>query len=964
MIGQRIQHYQVTEKLGEGGMGVVYRALDTRLNRAVALKFLHPAIIASPDDQQRLVQEARAAAALSHPHICTVYEINEHDGRTFIAMQFVEGATLRDRVLSGRIETVDALRYLVQIADGLKQAHERGIVHRDMKSSNIMVTPSERAVIMDFGLARPAGSGRTDERFSSRGTSAYMSPEQARGESVDQRTDIWSLGVVLYEMLAGRLPFRGDYEQAVVYSILNEPHRPIAEFRSGLPPAVLKVVETCLSKNPADRYQSLDALITALRAALDDLTGGRRAGAKGAGLSRARIAAFAAAAVVTIAAGFLTYDFLRVRSAGGEERVPIAVIDFNNETDEAALDGLSGMLITALEQSRRLSVMTRSRMFDIAKTIGSGDATRIDEALGQRICDAAGVEALVIPTVRRFGDLYSIDLKVMDTRRHNYIFTTRKEGRGLESIPHMVDAIARDIRIDLREASETVARTAPVADVTTLNLAAYQAYFEGEELLNRLEFAPAGRAFERAIASDSTFALAYYRLAYTEWWSRQNAAEAKRHINYAIANLNRIPMKERYLVRALKVALDDGFEAQLPVLTEMRTLYPDDKEMLFGLGDAEFHSTKYDSAAVHFRAALAIDPEMERALQHLTWTLLRLEHYDEAIAIAERWAQTTQASEASEYLAMANLRLGHPDVARTILEDARGRDPQNAKLALRMGLFLYATHRPYEALAQVDQAEHLAGAKEPLTTLEIGQTRAMVLYPYLGRYQDSFRLLDEGRAVALTAFGDSVAMVGLSIAQASLGYWSHQDAKRTVAELSALSSVRKKLLSEDYWRALAMFELIAGDTAQAHTILRKHSKDLSAGRRQTMAAFEAAVAGDCDRATSIFEAASASGDLPRSAADPLNFVIAKCRMKAGDYDAAITCLKKIVDREVYYAEAAPMIPVAWYSLGEAYEKKGDVAAAASAYEQFLQLWKDGDANLPLRKDARIRLDRLAGTRSM
>ena len=225
--------------------------------------------------------------------------------------------------------------------------------------------------------------------------------------------------------------------------------------------------------------------------------------------------------MLTVAAGFFAYDFVRGRRAGGEERVPIAVIDFNNETDEASLDGLSGMLITALEQSRRLSVMTRSRMFDIAKTIGRGDATTIDESLGQRICDAAGVEALVIPTVRRFGDLYTIDLKVIDTRRHNYIFTTKEEGRGLESIPHMVDEVARDIRIDLREASESVASTARVADMTTTNLGAYQAYFEGEELLNRLEFAPAGKSFERAIARDSTFALAYYRLAYTEWWSRR-----------------------------------------------------------------------------------------------------------------------------------------------------------------------------------------------------------------------------------------------------------------------------------------------------------------------------------------------------------------------------------------------------------------------------------------------------------
>ncbi len=236
MIGRTIHQYHVTEKIGEGGMGVVYKAEDTRLHRTVALKFLHPAIVAAPEDQQRLLTEARAAAGLGHPNICTVYEINEIDGLTFIAMQYVEGATLRDRVLSGRIETVDALRYLIQIADGLKQAHEKGIVHRDMKSSNIMITTTGRAVIMDFGLARPVDHGKVDERFTSRGTSSYMSPEQARGETVDQRTDIWSLGVVLYEMLGGQLPFRGDYEQAVIYSILNESYRPITDFRHG-PPA-------------------------------------------------------------------------------------------------------------------------------------------------------------------------------------------------------------------------------------------------------------------------------------------------------------------------------------------------------------------------------------------------------------------------------------------------------------------------------------------------------------------------------------------------------------------------------------------------------------------------------------------------------------------------------------------------------------------------------------------------------
>jgi tetratricopeptide (TPR) repeat protein len=639
------------------------------------------------------------------------------------------------------------------------------------------------------------------------------------------------------------------------------------------------------------------------------------------------------------------------------------VIDFNNETDEETLDGLSGMLITALEQSRRLSVMTRSRMFDIAKTIGHGSATSIDEALGQRICEAAGVDALVIPTVRRFGDLYSIDLKVMDTRRHKYIFTTKQEGRGLESIPHMVDAIARDIRIDLRETTESVASTASVAQVTTPDLNAYQSYFEGEALLDRLQFTPAGKAFERAIARDSTFALAYYRLAYTEWWSRQNAAHAKQHINYAIANLDRIPMKERYLVRALKVALDDGFEAQLPVLKEMRTLYPDDKEMLFGLGDAEFHSGKYDSAAVHFRSALKIDPDMERALQHLSWTLLRLERYDEALQVAQRWAQATQAGEAFETLATANLRLGRPQVAMDIVTAALEREPKNAKLLVRKAMIQFATHQPSDALATLNETDKVV-PKDPLTNLEIGQTRAMVLYPYLGRFHDSAELIAKGRETSLATFGDSTAAVNLSMAQATLGYWAHQDPRRTIAELNKLAVVNKKYLGSDYWRSLAIFNMLIGDTAQAGALLRAHDKDMTPERRAAMAVFAASMQGDCDRAAVLFDQGRAARSFPKSAEDPLLYTMARCRAQAGDYDGAIAALRTIVEREIYFGDAAAMIPVAWFYLGEAYERKGDIARATAAYQRVLELWKDGDADLFCRREARVRVDRLAGLRNM
>ncbi|HEX5131837.1 MAG TPA: protein kinase [Candidatus Krumholzibacteria bacterium] len=962
MIGRKIHHYQITEKLGEGGMGVVYRAEDTSLHRTVALKFLHPAIVARPEDQQRLVVEARAAAGLGHPNICTVYEINEIDGQTFIAMQFVEGTTLRDRVLSGRIETVDALRYLIQIADGLREAHRKGIVHRDMKSSNIMVTPPGRAVIMDFGLARPVGQGKMDERFTSRGTSAYMSPEQARGEPVDQRTDIWSLGVVLYEMLAGQLPFRGDYESAVLYSILNESHQPIAGFRDGLPAGVVKIVERCLAKDPAERFQSLDELIDALRLALDALTGVRRFETRP---SRLRLVGIAAASVLTLVAAFVSYDFLRGRVAGGQERVPIAVIDFDNETDEAALDGLSGMLITALEQSRRLSVMTRSRMFDVMKTLGRTNVEKVDESMGQQICDAVGVGALVIPTVRRFGDLYTIELKIMNTRTHKYIYTTRKEGRGQESIPAMIDAIAREIRIDLRETSEAVARAAPVGEVTTTNLDAYQAYFEGETLLNDLDFTDAAKAFERAIGRDSTFALAHYRLGYVEWWTRGHPDETRHHIAYALSHLDRIPQKERYLVRALQASLDGGFEAQLPVLKEMRLLYPEDKEMLFGLGDAEFHSAQYDSAAVHFRAALAVDPNMDRALQHLTWTYLRLDRNADAVKTAERWVQVAPSAEAYEYLAHAHFKRNDLTRASQILEAVSKRYPDSPKIPLRVASIQFATGKPYEALKSLDAAARLAQESGDMPSLfEVGSTRAMVIYPFLGKYRMAFETLDQGRRLMLKSLDDSTYVVNFALSRAALEYWAYQDPRRSLAVLDGLRGISPRQQTPDYLRSIAVFSILSGDTAHANDIIRTHRARLTPLRVDMLEMLEAARRGDCAAADAMARRLPGEKGFVGAYEASMDYSLGLCLLQGGDYAGAVARFRKITDTPTVAVEVATMYAMTWLRLGVAYEKSGQTAAAMDCYRRVLTLLKDGDEDLASRREARERLDRLTASGTM
>jgi len=254
--GQTILHYKVLEKIGQGGMGVVYKAEDTKLKRTVALKFLAPHILANDQEKSRFIHEAQAAAALHHPNICTVYEINESAGQTFISMAYLEGQTLAEVLADKRLQPHEAVKIALGVARGLKAAHENDVVHRDIKSSNIMIGPEGRATIMDFGLAKSVHQTHVTQHGTKLGTIAYMSPEQARGDGTDRRTDIWSLGVLTYEMLAGQRPFRGDYDEAVIYSILNEDPHALSEYVDNPSPDLAYVVQKAMSKDPLDRYAS------------------------------------------------------------------------------------------------------------------------------------------------------------------------------------------------------------------------------------------------------------------------------------------------------------------------------------------------------------------------------------------------------------------------------------------------------------------------------------------------------------------------------------------------------------------------------------------------------------------------------------------------------------------------------------------------------------------------------------
>ena len=277
MIGRTISHYKITEKLGEGGMGVVYKAEDTKLDRTVALKFLAAHLLNDDEAKARFLREAKAAAALDHPNICTVYEIGEAEGKTFLSMAFIEGEPLEVPIERGPLPLKEALDIGRQIADGLEAAHEKGVVHRDIKPPNVMVDAKGHATIMDFGLARLTEASRLTKADQTMGTVAYMSPEQAQGMEVDKRSDIWALGVVLYEMVRGQRPFQGEYDQALLYEIVHEEPEPLTGVRAGVPMELEFIVGKCLAKDPADRYQSAGDAIVDLRTCAEKLKSGRSA---------------------------------------------------------------------------------------------------------------------------------------------------------------------------------------------------------------------------------------------------------------------------------------------------------------------------------------------------------------------------------------------------------------------------------------------------------------------------------------------------------------------------------------------------------------------------------------------------------------------------------------------------------------------------------------------------------------
>lgn len=713
-------------------MGVVYKAEDCELKRTVALKFLVPRMIQQNEDKERFLREAQAAASLNHPHICTIYQIEETEGNTFIAMEYIEGQSLKEIAGKHPLKPEKALDFAIQIAEGLEEAHEKKIVHRDIKSANIMITPKSQAKIMDFGLAKIVSESQLAETASIMGTVAYMSPEQACGEAVDHRSDIWSLGVVLYEMLSGHLPFHEEHEQLVLHSILNKDHEPLSAWRSDIPYELERIVDKCLEKKPADRYQRVKELLKDLQRFKKETESGIVVRTKpvwtkkrAKKLKKLIMPIFGISLSVVMTAGFFLFDWFKTSPQWQTSIAVLPVRDGNiSEKNQILCVGITKDLIIRLTKySSELRVVP----YDSVRNYINTDKDTIE------ICKGFDVENALVASLVTQGEEIQLYAELIDVKTNRNIHVVKQEFSKSE-IFTVQDDISKEVvsRLGLRF-NESGVMEAQRREPE--NVEAYKYYIQGMDLIERMDsfpdleqwYAEAMRIFDRAIVLDPHYALAY--------WGKGSVLEAY------------------YVKKKEKKDLELMFE----LYERAYELDPELAETNLALGWANFYKEDLEKAASSFRKALDIEAQSALVNCDVGAFLSSIGFFPSAIKYYEKSSQVESSyARAYELSALCHWYIGK-------FEDAIEKVSKAIELEENHpGLYL-ASARSLIMLKEYDKAEReIAEAERIQPWLSSLEEHKALLFAAKGDKKKALQLLEEARGSYRYAIACGYSLLGMT----------------------------------------------------------------------------------------------------------------------------------------------------------------------------------------------------------
>jgi len=953
MIDGTISHYRILEKLGAGGMGVVYKASDTRLDRLVALKFLPDNMEQDAQALERFRREAHAASALNHPSICTIYDVGEEGQRSFIAMEFIDGQTLSEHIHRQSLSLEHLLDLGIQIADALDAAHTEGIIHRDIKPSNIFVTKRGQAKVLDFGLAKllpkefPAAHQTDSDSGHAQavsvvgvisGTPAYMSPEQIRGDDLDPRTDIFALGLLLYEMASGNQAFGGKTGGVIIESILTRPPISIRIAHPEIPPRLEEIISKCLQKDRAMRYSSAAAVRSDLQQLKRETESGNitqthtvipvaPSAAPPARLSGwkkiATIAALIAAALVF--AGWF-YNTRRAHALGQMDTIVLA--DFTNKTGDAIFDDtLRQGLAAQLQQSPFLSLVSEQRIQQTLRLMGQPADAKLTPATTANLCQRVGSKAYLSGSISALGSAYVIGVSATNCQTGDSLAQEQVTASGKENVLKALGEASTKLREKLGESLKTVERLdTPIEQATTPSLEALQAYSLGRKTMQaKGDYPGAVSLLKHSIELDPKFAMAHAMLgtAYHNLGEKRLSAESTRR---AYELRSHVSEWEKFYIESHYYHFVTGDMEKARQAYELwGQIYPREWVPPTNLGVIYQGLGQHEKSLSEFRQALALSPSDSLNYDNLLVTLVHLNKFDEARAVAD--------DALSKSLDSANLRL-HLYQLAFLKNDLLGMAQQVAWSSGKPGkenLMLYVeadTAAYYGKLAAAREfsrqaatsASH-AGEKEMEAGCEAAAALREALY---GNAVDARR-----HAVSTLASSNG------------------RDAQYVVALALALTgdSGGGKALADD------LVERFPDDTVVRFNYVPTLRAQLALNSSENGAKAVEALA-----AASPYELGVPGDDTFWASLYPI-YIRGQAFLAAHQGDQAAAEFQKIVDwRGVVASE--PIGALAHLGLARAYALAGNTAKSRAAYESFFTLWKDADTDIPVLQQAKTEYSRI------